>query len=254
MRVQDLYHNATDGILSHTLFLNREYQTSHLPYEKELSFYDAVKNGDVEKLREIMLPLRSEGLGRLSQDPLRNLKYHLIITIALITRFCMEGGLSLETAYTLSDVYIQQLDLCKSETEIDQLHKKAVFDYANRMKKTQSQSVVSRLVIKAMDYIYDHLHEKIALDNISNHVGISKSYLCDLFKKETGITVGQYVTERKIEAAENMLIYSDYTSVAISNYFVFSSHSHFITVFKTKTGMTPENYRKCNYRHHFKNK
>ena len=107
--------HTTEKVLSHKLFLQREYNYSHLSYEKELNFYNAVKSGDTELLKEIMLPLKDAQLGTLSPNPVRNIKYHLIVTIALITRFCMEGGLAPETAYTLSDLYIQQVDSCQTE-------------------------------------------------------------------------------------------------------------------------------------------
>lgn len=125
--------HTTEKVLSHKLFLQREYNYSHLSYEKELNFYNAVKSGDTELLKEIMLPLKDAQLGTLSPNPVRNIKYHLIVTIALITRFCMEGGLAPETAYTLSDLYIQQVDSCQTEEEVSILHRKIVFEYANRM-------------------------------------------------------------------------------------------------------------------------
>ena len=82
--------SQTNKILSHKLFLNRELNISHLAYNRELSFYDAVKAGDLNKVKELMLPLKNENLGTLSDNMLRNLKYHLTITVTLITRFCME--------------------------------------------------------------------------------------------------------------------------------------------------------------------
>ena len=106
---------SRESTLSHKLFLQRESESFHLAYERELEFYDAVKNGDFATLQKIMLPLQDSKLGMLSTDALRNLKYHLIITVALITRFCIEGGLESETAYTLSDVYIQQIDTCNDK-------------------------------------------------------------------------------------------------------------------------------------------
>ena len=39
-----------------------------------------------------MTPLADSGYGNLSDDELRNIKYHMVISVALITRFCIEGG------------------------------------------------------------------------------------------------------------------------------------------------------------------
>ena len=96
--------------LAQTLFAQRENDFSHLPYDDELSFYNAVKRGDLELVKKTMLPLSNQRLGRLSDNGLRNMQYHLIITIAFITRFCIEGGVDPELAYTLSDLNIQRID------------------------------------------------------------------------------------------------------------------------------------------------
>lgn len=249
MQEKDVH--LTEKTLSRNLFLQREETVSHLAYERELIFYDAVKNGDIKKLKEIMLPLKNEQLGKLSENPLRNIKYHLIITIALITRFCIEGGMPPETAYTLSDVYIQQLDLLDTENAVTKLHNKIVFDYAARMQQLRKETILSLPIIKSIDYIHDHLQEKISLKDVSEHLDMNKSYLSKLFKKQVGVTMGRYITKLKIEAAANMLIYEEHRPVDISNYFSFSSHSYFINTFKKETGMTPAEYRKRYYRKHF---
>ncbi|MCR4736421.1 MAG: helix-turn-helix domain-containing protein [Treponema sp.] len=242
-----------EQILSYKLFLQQEYANFHLPYDKEMHFYNAVRNGDFEAVKRTMQPLTSSELGRLSKNPVRNLKYHLIITIAMITRFCIEGGMQPESAYTLSDIYIQQLDSCTELEEIITLHREVIFDFTERMGKIKKNVGLSRIIIKTSEYVYNHLNEKISLDEICSQFKINKSYLCELFKKETGITIFQYATKLKIEAAQKMLIYTEYAPSDISNYLAFSSHSHFISTFKKVTGLTPKEYRKVNYQQYFEN-
>lgn len=237
--------------LTHAQFIHREYNISHLTFEKEFAFYNAVKDGNLREVRRLMLPLRNEQLGRLSDNNLRNLKYHLIITIALITRFCIEGGMLPENAYTLSDIYIRKLDTCQKESEIDQLHELVITDYTKKMRQLKKETILSKTVILTMDYVYEHLHEKIRLEELAKTIGLNKTYLCGLFKKETGMTLGDYIMKRRLEAARNMLAYSDYSCVDIGNYLSFSSHSHFISVFKKETGMTPKQYRDSCFRVHF---
>lgn len=246
--------DSKEKILSYKLFLQQEYANFHLPYDDEMQFYNAVRNGDFNEVKKFMQPLSSQKLGQLSKNPLRNYKYHLIITIAMITRFCIEGGMNSETAYTLSDIYIQQLDSLNDVDEIVELHKEVIFDYTERMSKIRKNIGYSKAVIKTSDYIYNHLNEKILLDDICAELDINKSYLCELFKKETGITITQYALKLKIEAAEKMLIYTDYAPADISNYFSFASHSHFINTFKKHTGMTPNDYRKLHYQKYFDQK
>ena len=51
-----------------------------------------------------------KGLGVLSKNNMQNLKYHFVITIALIARYCIDGGMDVSTSYALSDFYIQKAD------------------------------------------------------------------------------------------------------------------------------------------------
>ena len=108
--------------LARTEFYNRENTRNHLPYDREIAFYQSIKNGDMEEMKRLFQPLGAAGYGRLSGNSLRNHKYHLVITVAFITRYCIEGGLEMETAYNLSDLYIRKIDTCASIEELDELH------------------------------------------------------------------------------------------------------------------------------------
>lgn len=238
--------------LTHTLFLQREYEIYHLPYNEELSFYDAVKKGDIELIKQTMLPLTSERLGHLSDNPRRNLQYHLIVCIALITRFCMEGGMEYETAYTLSDLYIQRTDSCNTCQEVTSLHSEMIFDFTKRMKKLHQERILSPQIVLCMEYIFDHLHTPIIIEKLADYVHLNPNYLSTLFKNEIGIPIAFYIRSKRIEAAKNMLRYSDYSYIDISNYLTFHSHSHFISVFKKQVGITPKQYRTKYYKSNWK--
>lgn len=240
--------------LTHKSFLNREYSLKHNPFEQEFEFYDCVKSGDIEGVKKLMTPLAGEGSGKLSDDPLQNIKYHFIITIALVTRFCVEGGMELENAYTLSDLYIMKADKCRSIDEIHSLHHDAILDYTERMKRIARGTVYSKPVIMTMDYIYDNLHEKISEDEIAEYCSLSTSYLSRLFHKEVGVTISTYIAVKRIEAAQNMLKYSDYSPLDIGNYLAFTTHSHFISTFKKYTGMTPNQFRKKYFHSNWNNR
>lgn len=237
-----------DKGLTHQEFTNREYAITHLPYEREMEFYQSIKMGNAEETKRLFKPLCSEGFGKLSDNMARNLKYHLVITIAFITRYCIEGGMEMETAYNLSDVYIMRVDKCSSEEEIRKIHAELVEDYVTRMHAISKTSLYSKPILICLDYIYDNLHSKITLEALQRITGLSGSYLSRLFHREVGITVSQYIIKKRVEAAENLLRYSDYSCTDISNYLCFSSESHFIHVFKSCTKITPREYREKFFR------
>lgn len=234
--------------LSHVEFLNREYNVSHLSYERETEFFQSIKEGDPVRARQLFKPFDCEEMGRLSDDNLRNIKYHLIITVAFITRYCIEGGMEMETAYNLSDIYIRSIDKCHTEEEVNLLHREVVDDYAQRMSIIRKQNRYPKAVTLCLDYIYDNLHTRITLDKLTEVTKLSPAYLSKLFHREVGLTISGYIIKKRIQAAENMLKFSDYSCLEISEYLCFSSESHFIQVFRKHTGYTPKNYRKNFFR------
>ena len=240
---QENKKRTIEELLTKQLFFQREYSIYHLEYEKEMSFYKAVQKGDVELVKKLMVPLKNEKLGSLSKNSLQNLKYHLVVLISMLTRFAIEGGMNPESAYTLSDIYIQQVDQLASEEEIEKIHKKIIFDYTNRMAKIDKTLCFSKKVIKTMDYIYDNIQSKIRISDIAKKIDINPNYLCELFKKETGISINNFIKKKKIEAAEKLLIYEDFSVAELADIFGFASSSHFIETFKTETGLTPKVYK-----------
>ena len=95
--------------ISYQEFLHREYQFFRAPLAPEMDFYETIRTGNLRKIKNLLNePFHEKkGLGVLSDDPLQNLKYHLTITIALVARFCISGGLSQSESYSLSDYYIR---------------------------------------------------------------------------------------------------------------------------------------------------
>lgn len=231
-------------------FVLRESDIYRAPYNPELEFYSEIKNGNVEKVRELCREalIDKPGLGVLSLNSAQNMKYHFSITTAMVARYCIEGGMDLADAYSLSDFYIQKADLCKTAKEVSDLHPIMCEDYAVRMKKMRKKKVCSLAIANCLDYIYDHLHTRITIESLAEHVHLNTSYLSRLFKKEMGVSVSEYIQDKKIETSKNMLIYSDYNIAQIASILAFPSQSYYTKVFHEKTDMTPSHYRTLYFR------
>lgn len=192
-----------------------------------------------------------EEQGILSGDPVRNLRYHIIVTIAMISRFCIEKGMDERESYRLSDHYIRRADQAQTDAALRALHRELVLDYAERMRQVSVQGQYSRHCVQAMDYVKNHLHETIRLADVAEAVGIERTYLSRLFHRETGCGLSEYVLREKLRVAKNMLEYSDYSCTEIAGYLAFSQDSYFGKVFRQETGLTPTEYRRKNYRRHW---
>lgn len=215
------------------------------PYEPEVAFYATIKSGDVKKTRTLCKERLSEkrGLGRLSKNPLQSLRYHLAITLAMMARGCIDGGMELGVSYGLSDFYIQQLDVCESAEEIDALHDAAALDYASRMRTLRAKKIGSAPVSKCVDFIHENVHSRITMESLAERAGLAGAYLSRLFKKETGMTISAYIRARKVDAAKNLLARPEFSLADVAYILAFASQSHFTDVFRKATGLTPKKFR-----------
>lgn len=231
-------------------FLRKEENILRAPYNPELEFYSVIKAGDVKKTTDLCRePLScKQGLGVLSQNPIQNIRYHFAITVAMIARYCIEGGMDVSTSYALSDFYIQKADTCGSPDELDELHRKAAVDYATRMRNLRKNKICSIHVVKCIEYMHDHLHTRITVKELAEHVDLNQSYLSRLFKKETGVSVSDYIRQLKIDAAKNMLVYSDFSPSQIASILAFPDQSYFTEVFHKLVGVTPKKYQSMHLR------
>ena len=217
----------------------------------EYSFYTAVKTGDMETVvanckEDAFIHL--EGTGVLSRNALTNIKYHFVVTAAMLTRYCIDGGLEPEQAYRLSDFYILKMDTCTTVRQIADLHHEMAKDFTGKMVLQKKSSILSKPVVQCVDYIYSHIKERITVAMLAEYTGLSESYLSRVFKQNLGISISDYIREKKIEKATHILRYSDKSIIDIANYLSFSSQSHFIQTFENFTGMTPKKYRNKYYK------
>lgn len=229
-------------------FSHMEDEVNLPSFEQELDYYQLVKNGEVEILMEKFGDYKEEGKGILSKDPIRNTKYHLVILTSLFARYCIEGGLEHMEAYNMSDYYINRIDCCITKSELDDMYQEILFGYAKKMRELRRQKKYSKPVIQSNDYIGKHLNQRIYINEIAQYVNLNANYLETLYKRETGVSITEFIRRKRIDVAKRMLQYTDYSFVDISNHLAFNSHSHFISVFKRYVGVTPLEYRKRYYR------
>ena len=223
---------------------------SHREPGEEFLFYRAVAAGLIDAVQENCdrgAFENLEGTGRLSNDPVTNLRYHFVVATAMITRFCTEGGMPMEEAFTLSDEYIRRMDCCTNIPEIIYVHHQMAMDFVCRMRQLHRNVASSKQVAQAIDYIYVHIMDRITVNELAAAISISPTHLSRIFKQETGISVSEYIRQRKIDMAKNLLRFSGYDYVEIAVMLSYSSQSHFIQHFRSQTGMTPKAYRKQNY-------
>lgn len=113
----------------------------------------------------------------------------------------------------------------------------------NIMDLKENHSANGQLVDKAKWYISKHYTENITLDAICGFIAVSKNYFCSLFKKETGMSVWDYVTELRMEQAKKLVVQTTMKNYEISIEIGYDNPSYFTKMFKKATGYSPNEYR-----------
>lgn len=243
-----IFVNREDFTRAFNMSLHEAHKKDNVEsrYKTEKRFNEMIKNGEVEKLEAIIDVVTATNIGRMSKNPLRQQMYEFIVGVTVATRFAMDGGLPETIAYTLSDLYIQQADVCMSTEEIWKLYRLMVLDFAKLVSDTRNtvSKSYSPEVDRAIDYILSHLHGEVGLEDVADHVGLSKSYFSTKFKQETGESVTEFTLRSRVKEAERLLQYSDFTLADIGQYVGFSSQSHFANVFLKYNGNSPGKFRK----------
>lgn len=93
-----------------------------------------------------------------------------------------------------------------------------------------------------LEYIHAHYEEPLSLRDISLQIHLTKETCCRLFKKMTGKTIRQYLTDYRISQSIPLLLSGRYSVSQISQITGFSNSSRFASAFRERTGKNPKEY------------
>ena len=95
-------------------------------------------------------------------------------------------------------------------------------------------------------FIASHYTEDLSIPFLAGHFSMSESYLCNIFKKHTDLTIINFIRHVRIHQAMRMIRFSNNDNITISEMAGYNSYSYFGKQFKEVTGMTPSQYRREN--------
>lgn len=118
-----------------------------------------------------------------------------------------------------------------------------LFSMATDMPNSTSIENDNSITEKIKEIIEEDFKNKITAEYISKKLNYSPQYLNVVFKKNTGKTIFEYLTEFRIEKAKAFLKEPNSKIYLISQKIGYSKISHFRTIFKKHTGISPQEYR-----------
>lgn len=238
------FRETTDAFhLEKNLFEQREEPEFHVPLDFETSLCNAIETGNRRRLEQCLYAPYRGRVGKMSSNELRQQKYSFICMAILASRSAIRGGLPAETAFSLSDLYCQRIDLMDDLVQIQNLTFTMMTDYCDRVRAIQQRPSVSPIIDSCLSYISVHLHETINLEHLSTHCGLCSRSLSLRFKKEMGMGITEYIHREKMQEAEYLLEHSTYSLSEITSFLNYPSQSYFTHTFKTYHGLTPLQFR-----------
>ena len=248
MKEEDYTEPARSDAFSR-IYQLRETNSAHNSYAQELREQKAVREGNVEALRESWAEIQTGQLGRLGRDDVTHYRNLSVVVLTLASRSAMEGGVLPEVAYSLADAYTMKISEMRDIAGMSKLIRSAEIHFAELVQRAAVGNQSNPHVARCKQLIHDRLHQRISVEELAREMGLSRSYLSGLFQEQEGLSLSSYILRAKVRSSEYLLMRPDVSLEQIAATFAFSSQSHYGQVFKRFNGITPGAYREIHSKH-----
>lgn len=232
------------------MLLNRNHKPvvtdRHGGYPTYLKMKDSISKGDANALLEVIngISAGSVPMDQLaSKNYIRSLKNSFIEVCAMCCFIAIEAGVNYTKTMDLSEAFIKQMENLENINDIYELMKSVLLAFTRSVAVTRI-TAYSKPVRLAIEYIENHYAEKITLGVLSRHVNLSESYLSNLIKKETGLSMADNINKVRIEQSKKILLTSSMNVAELASMVGYAYSNHFARMFKQFTGVTPSEFKK----------
>ncbi len=212
-------------------------------YEQENRLLNAISQGLVQKAEMFFTSTKPSNLleSRIT-DRLRNAKNFLIVLNTLARKAVENGGVHPIYIDSVSSDFAFKIEAAKNTDECDELFFTIIRKYSRLVQK-HSQKGYSLLVQKVITCIDTDITADLSLKTQAKLLNVNPSYLSTLFKKETGITLTDYVNKKRVERAKHLLKNSNTQIQTVAQSCGILDVNYFTKIFKKYEGVTPKEYR-----------
>ena len=238
-RKQDLDYRSIED---NELFANTAEKLEKR-YQMEETMMEAVASGNYEKAVNAINKDVFMHLEQRNSDSIRDRKNYMLAYNTLLRKAAERGHVHPVYLDAISRKNAILIERCINSNQIDQLHDNMMKEYCDLVRRNTT-STYSPLIQKTVNYINMNLELPLSLSKIAEQMIVSKVYLSSQFKKETGVTLTDYVTSRRLGQAAYLLELSDLSVQDIAVKCGYNDFSYFGKLFKEKYGLTASAYRK----------
>ena len=167
---------------------------------------------------------------------------HTILKDILITLSSIANGFGIDVDKQLQEEVKSRLKNIMSQEQYLQILD-LIFEEIFQVIIEEKRVKYPKEMDYALQYIEKKLTHNLTLEKVATYMNISPHYFSKLFKAQVGINFVDYITQRKINQAKEMITTTDHSLCSIAYALGFNEANYFSKVFKKTTGLTPSKYR-----------
>lgn len=219
---------------------NMQIMESRYAYENELM--QAVTLGQYHKAERMLQAFSATLFESRLTDPLRNLKNYFIIMNTLLRKAAEQGGVHPLYLDRMSSSFARKIELLTTTTTASELMRDMFRSYCRLVNKHAMKSY-SPPVQKAITCIDSDLTADLSLRTLAAMQNLSSGYLSSLFRQETGQTLTDFVNQKRMRLAMQLLSTTNLQIQTIAQHCGILDVHYFTKMFKKYAHMTPREYR-----------
>lgn len=212
------------------------------PIEKERELIRSISEGDEQEARGLL----NEILGYIffaTGGEYQAMRVRSLELMSVLSRAAISGGADQEQVLTLNQQFMLESDRLHSADDLVGWLTRLITRYAGLVFE---HTDVKRkdILYDAINYMKQHLSERVTLEETARQVGFSPNYFSKVFKDEMGCTFSHYLSKLRINRSKALLLVSKLSLREICDAVGYEEQSYFIKVFTRFTGVTPGKFRK----------
>lgn len=230
-----------DHVIYHDALPKTKFDSFEYPCAIEQKLFDAIRRSDSALLHTHAQLFFDEIRKRMPQD------YHpTLVGVQLLSstlQLLQQLSLPITVIGEDAEQPIHKVVAFQTMEEIQTFFMQVfarVSEELGRKKQTHKSDVCSQ-VVELVDSHYQD--ERLGLEYLAEKMYFSVSYLVKVFKAETGMSIKEYITQRRIEVAKQILRDGDFRVSAVAKRVGYTNSRSFINIFKKYTGLTPGEYK-----------
>ena len=152
----------------------QEHPNVHNSFDAEQQLLHMVRKGDCSAMKRWLSSAPAIRGGTLAADQLRQVKNTFVVSVTLVSRAAIQGGMDVEDAFSLSDAFIQKAELLNTPNQLTNLQYHMVLEFTERVDRIRQGKQPTALVLAVRNYIQHHISEPIKAEKIADALYMSR--------------------------------------------------------------------------------